>query len=60
MGTVSSMRNVINYVIKLPMQKQIPTLLQALQKHLYEIHPVNAVGIYLLQVLAGELLFKTE
>lgn len=52
--------NVSNYVIKLPMQKQIPTLLQALQKHLYKIHSAEAVRIQLRGMLIDELLFKTK
>ncbi|MGS3136709.1 hypothetical protein ACB316_00470 [Aeromonas sanarellii] len=42
------------------MQKEIPTLLQAWQKHLYEMHPFNAAFIWPARRLVDELLFKTE
>ncbi|MGY6038987.1 hypothetical protein [Aeromonas sp. AE23HZ002T15] len=59
-GMGSGIENVIYYVIKLPMQKQIPTSLQALKKHLYEIPITNSVGVQLSRGLDDELLFKTE
>ena len=59
MSRVWHIENVINYVIKLPMQKQIPTLLQALRKRLYEIIFWISVNTQLSQVLAIERLFKT-
>ena len=60
MSRVWHIENVINYVIKLPMQKQIPTLLQALRKQLYEMPAANTVGIWHVKPLTGELLFKTK
>ena len=42
------------------MQKQIPTLLQALRKQLYEMPATNTVSIWYMKSLTGELLFKTK
>ncbi|HGY5237326.1 hypothetical protein [Aeromonas salmonicida] len=51
--------DVTNYVIKLQMQKQIPTLLQAFRKRLYEMKFGISVNTQLSPVLAIERLFKT-
>ena len=51
--------DVTNYVIKLQMQKQIPTLLQAFRKRLYEMIFWISVNTQLWPVLAIERLFKT-
>lgn len=56
---VLNTRDVTNYVIKLQMQKQIPTLLQAFRKRLYEMIFWISVNTQLSPVLAIERLFKT-
>ncbi|UNU87194.1 hypothetical protein [Aeromonas dhakensis] len=51
--------DVTYYVIKLQMQKQIPTSLQAFKKRPYEMRLSNPAIAWCLLALAGERLFKT-
>ena len=59
MRLAGDMQNVIYYVMKLQMQKEILTSLQGCQKHLYEMRAVGAGGIWPAKRLTYEPAFKT-
>ena len=57
--TLLVMRFVTYYVIKLQMQKQIPTLLQAFEKQLYEVRLNISINRLMALMLDSERSFKT-
>ncbi|MGL4917183.1 MAG: hypothetical protein ACRC5D_13210, partial [Aeromonas allosaccharophila] len=57
LGRYPASHFVTYYVIKLQMQKQIPTLLQALPKQLYKVRLNVAMKVLLLLGLVGERAF---
>lgn len=57
--TLLAIRFVTYYVIKLQMQKQIPTLLQAFEKQLYEVRLNISINRLMALMLDSERSFKT-